>query len=128
MSASATMDVSGERSNNGTQQQRFGRSAKRGSERMSRGSPDFAELIADVEELVQKVGYIADGEITQVRERVQEKITRAKESLADQRIRIVTAARSVAGATDEYVHENPWQSTGMAALAGVVLGFLMFRK
>jgi ElaB/YqjD/DUF883 family membrane-anchored ribosome-binding protein len=122
------MDESSERSGNGTQQ-RFGRSAKRSAERItSRGSPDFAELIADVEELVQKVGYIADGEITQVRERVQEKITRAKASLADQRIRIVTAARSVAGATDEYVHENPWQSTGMAALAGVVLGFLMFRE
>jgi ElaB/YqjD/DUF883 family membrane-anchored ribosome-binding protein len=127
MSASATMDDVADRGGNGSQ--RTGRNLKRGAERFAgRGSVDFADLIADVEDLVQKVGYIADGEIAQVRERVQEKISRAKESLADQGLRIVTAARNVAGATDEYVHENPWQSTGMAALAGVVLGFLIFRK
>ncbi len=127
MSASATMDDIAERSGNGAH--RLGRKLKGGAERFaSRGSPEFADLIADVEDLVQKVGYIADSEIAQVRERVQQKLNRAKESLSEQGLRIVTAARNVAGATDEYVHENPWQSTGMAALAGVVLGFLIFRK
>ncbi len=126
MSASATMDEGTERGSNGTR--RFGREAKRSAERISRGSPEFSDLIADVEDLLHKVGYIADTEVAQVRERVQEKITRAKDNLTNEGLRIVTAARNVAGATDEYVHENPWQSTGMAALAGVVLGFLIFRR
>lgn len=127
MSASATMDENTERGSNGAR--RFGRDAKRAAERMrGRSSPEFADLIADVEDLLHKVGYIADGEVAQVRARVQEKINLAKESLTREGLRVVTAARNVAGATDEYVHENPWQSTGMAALAGVVLGFLIFRK
>lgn len=127
MSASATMDEGTDRGSNGTR--RFGREAKRGAARISsRASPEFSDLIADVEDLLHKVGYIADTEVAQVRERVQEKLTRAKDNLTNEGLRIVTAARNVAGATDDYVHENPWQSTGMAALAGVVLGFLIFRR
>ena|ERR1700704_5108279 len=127
MSASATMDEGSERVGNGAR--RFAKDARRSAERLAnRGSPQIADLIADVEDLLHKVGYIADGEVAQVRERVREKINLAKDSLTDQGLRIVTAARNVAGATDEYVHENPWQSTGMAALAGVVLGFLIFRR
>ena len=123
MSASATMDET--TAGNGAR-----RFAKRAAERIKgrSGSPEFADLIADVEDLLHKVGYIADGEVAKVRERVQERITRAKDSLTSEGLRIVTAARNVAGATDEYVHENPWQSTGMAALAGIVLGFLIFRR
>ena len=123
---SATMDESMDRGSNGTRQ--FGREAKRGAQRLGGRSPEFSDLISDVEDLLQKVGYIADTEVAQVRERVQEKLARAKDTLSNEGLRIVTAARNVAGATDEYVHENPWQSTGMAALAGVVLGFLIFRR
>ncbi len=126
MSASATMDESTDRGSNGARQ--FAREAKRSAQRLGGRSPEFSDLIADVEDLLQKVGYIADTEVAQVRERVQEKVTRAKENLTNEGLRIVAAARNVAGATDEYVHENPWQSTGMAALAGVVLGFLIFRR
>jgi ElaB/YqjD/DUF883 family membrane-anchored ribosome-binding protein len=37
-------------------------------------------------------------------------------------------AREVADATDEYVRENPWQSVGIAAGVGLLLGLLLSRR
>jgi ElaB/YqjD/DUF883 family membrane-anchored ribosome-binding protein len=126
MSTSATMDEIAGQGSNGAR--RMGR-PKRGAESIKRNaSPEFADLIADVEDLVQKVGHIADSEVAQVRERLREKIASAKESMANQRIQFVAAARYAAGTADDFVHENPWKSTGIAALAGIVLGLIIFRK
>ena len=127
MSTSATMDEIAGQGSNGAR--RMGRHGKHGAASIKRSAaPEFADLIADVEDLVQKVGHIADVEVTQVRERLREKIAVAKDSLAKEGIQIVAVARNAAGAADDYVHENPWKSTGMAALAGIVLGLIIFRK
>jgi ElaB/YqjD/DUF883 family membrane-anchored ribosome-binding protein len=37
-------------------------------------------------------------------------------------------AREVAQAADEYVRENPWQSVGIAAGIGLVVGMLLARR
>ena len=34
-------------------------------------------------------------------------------------------AKNVSTVTDEYVHENPWKTIAIAAIAGCILGFLM---
>lgn len=34
-------------------------------------------------------------------------------------------AKNVSLVTDEYVHENPWRTIAIAAIAGCILGFLM---
>ncbi len=127
MNTSATMDDLSEQGSNGTQ--RFGKYAKRGAERVKRaGSADFGMLIADVEDLLQKVGHLADSEVVQVRERLREKIADVKETLTDRRTQIAAAARNAAGVTDDYVHDYPWHSTGLAAVAGVLLGYILFKK
>ena len=127
MNASATMSEISGQGTNGTR--RFGRAARRGAERMKRNaSPEIASLIADVEDLLQKVGHIADTEVAQLRDRLNEKIAGAKETLGNQRVRLAAVARNAAGATDDYVHENPWRSTGVATLIGLALGYLIFRR
>jgi len=127
MNTSATMDEIAGQGSNGAR--RMGRQAKRAAQSNKRNAaPEFADLIADVEDLVHKVAHIADSEVAQVRERLREKIAAAKESLANEGIQIVAAARNAAGAADDYVHENPWKSTGIAALTGIVLGLIIFRR
>lgn len=37
-------------------------------------------------------------------------------------------AREAADATDEYVHDNPWQSVGVAAAVSFLLGLLVSRR
>jgi ElaB/YqjD/DUF883 family membrane-anchored ribosome-binding protein len=127
MNTSATMDDSFDRSNNG--QQRLGRSAKRAGERFRRNSAsDVATLIADVEDLLQKVAHLADSEVTEIRERLIAQIAGVKETLTNQGAQIANMARNAAGATDDYLHENPWQTTGIATLVGLTLGYFLFRR
>lgn len=127
METSATMDDKFDQSNNG--HERLGRTARRGAERFKRSTAsDMATLIADVEDLIQKVGHIADSEVAQVRERVMTQIAGAKETLTNQGAQVAGMARSAAGATDEYLHENPWRSSGVAALMGLALGYFIFRR
>jgi ElaB/YqjD/DUF883 family membrane-anchored ribosome-binding protein len=40
----------------------------------------------------------------------------------------VDRARDAARATDDYVHDNPWQAVGAAAAVGFVVGMLMTRR
>jgi ElaB/YqjD/DUF883 family membrane-anchored ribosome-binding protein len=37
-------------------------------------------------------------------------------------------ARRVASSADGYVRESPWQALGIAALAGLAVGFLVARR
>ena len=37
-------------------------------------------------------------------------------------------AKDAARATDDYVHDNPWQAIGVAAVVGFVAGLLMNRR
>jgi ElaB/YqjD/DUF883 family membrane-anchored ribosome-binding protein len=40
----------------------------------------------------------------------------------------VAKAKAAGHATDEFVHDNPWQSIGIAAGVGLVLGLLVSRR
>ena len=91
-------------------------------------APDFATLVSDVEDLLQKLGHIADGEIAQVRDRLQKKVEDVRDTLAKNAIPIARGVRKAVDVTDDFVREHPWQSTGLAALAGVLIGFVFLRK
>jgi ElaB/YqjD/DUF883 family membrane-anchored ribosome-binding protein len=128
MTTSATADEIGGQGTNGTRRARSdgGRSAPRA--RRSSASPDFSTLVNDVEDLLHKIGNIADAEVSQLRDRLQSKIAVAKQALSSENLPIAKAARNAAGATDDYVHDHPWQSTGVAALVGVILGYVLLRR
>jgi ElaB/YqjD/DUF883 family membrane-anchored ribosome-binding protein len=40
----------------------------------------------------------------------------------------VRRAKAAATATDDYVHEKPWQAIGVAAAVGLALGVLIGRR
>jgi ElaB/YqjD/DUF883 family membrane-anchored ribosome-binding protein len=108
---------------------RVGNEAIMGAERVRRtASSELGNLISDVEDLLKKVANVADVDVAKLRERVQEKLDTAKESLAAGSKRITETARDAAGATDGYVRQSPWQAVGFAALAGVAVGYLISRR
>lgn len=85
-------------------------------------------LIADAEELLDATSDSADSAIQELYARVQENVGQARESLADIEASVRANARRAAAVTDDYVHDNPWHSVGLAAAAGMLVGLLLARR
>ena len=89
---------------------------------------DLRVVVADTEELLRATAGQAGEKMTVMRERIQESLAAAKERLAIAQESLVAKTRQAAKATDEYVHENPWKSVGIAAGTGLVVGMLISRS
>lgn len=48
--------------------------------------------------------------------------------LQDAGIEVEARARAAAQAADDYVHDKPWQSIGVAAGIGFLIGYLIGRR
>jgi ElaB/YqjD/DUF883 family membrane-anchored ribosome-binding protein len=93
------------------------------------------KLVEDLKTVMQDAEALLKATSTQTGERLQEVRARAEESLRQARVRLTQVeedalkqAREVADATEEYVRENPWQSVGIAAGVGLLLGLLISRR
>lgn len=89
---------------------------------------DFKVVIADAEELLRLTAGQAGERLTEVRSRLNERLTSAKGRVFDADSVLREQTRKVAEATDDYVHQNPWQSVGVAAGVAFLLGLLAGRR
>ena len=89
---------------------------------------DLRLVIADAEELLRMTADQAGDAAADVRSRVQARINRAKDDLLKLQDAVVEKAKAACHATDEFVHENPWKSVGIAAGVGLLLGLLVSRR
>jgi len=91
-------------------------------------SREFHNFLADIEDLVKETASFTGEELTWVKDKLNERIAMAKESVEAMDEEIVHQARQVATDTNNYVHEQPWQAIGMGAAAGLLLGLLLARR
>ncbi|MDR0480264.1 MAG: DUF883 family protein [Gallionellaceae bacterium] len=89
---------------------------------------DLKVVIADAEELLRATAGQAGDKAEAVRKKIQDNLIRAKETLADTQATVVGKAKAAGRATDEYVSKHPWQSVGIAAGVGLVVGLLVGRR
>lgn len=89
---------------------------------------DLRAVIADSEELLRlSANQVGEG-VSELRGRVQARLLEAKARLAHLQELAVAKAKAAGHATDEFVHENPWKSIGIAAGVGLVVGLLIGRR
>lgn len=88
---------------------------------------DLRVVVADAEELLRATASQTGEKVSSARERIQESLSAAKERLITAEQAMVEKTKQAARATDEYVHENPWKSVGIAAGAGLIIGMLISR-
>jgi len=93
------------------------------------------KLVADLKAVVQDAEALLRATSSQTGEKIQEARARAEDSLRQAKARLTQVeeealkrARELADATEEYVRDNPWQSVGIAAGIGLVLGVLISRR
>jgi ElaB/YqjD/DUF883 family membrane-anchored ribosome-binding protein len=89
---------------------------------------DFKVVVADAEELLRATASQAGDKATDLRAKIQARLAEAKVRLADAEAVVVDKAKQVGHATDDYVHDNPWRSVGIAAGVGFVVGLLIGRR
>jgi ElaB/YqjD/DUF883 family membrane-anchored ribosome-binding protein len=93
------------------------------------------QLVADLKTVMNDAEALLKATSAQTGEKIQEARVRAEESLRQAKVRLteieqeaLKRAREVADATNEYVRENPWQSVGIAAGVGLLLGLILSRR
>jgi ElaB/YqjD/DUF883 family membrane-anchored ribosome-binding protein len=89
---------------------------------------EVSDLISDMQDLLGRVGHLADPEINLLRTRIEHGIAVAKQTLADGSSRVQRTARQALNAGDGYVRDQPWQAVGIAAAVGLAVGILVARR
>jgi ElaB/YqjD/DUF883 family membrane-anchored ribosome-binding protein len=89
---------------------------------------DLKTVMNDAEALLRATSAQTGEKIQEVRARAEESLRQAKARLSSIEDEALRRAREVADATDEYVRENPWQSVGIAAGVGLLVGLLLARR
>jgi ElaB/YqjD/DUF883 family membrane-anchored ribosome-binding protein len=89
---------------------------------------DFNVVVADAEALLNATANQGGEKLAAVRAKVEGSLNVAKSRMLDAQEALLVKTRAAAKATDVYVHENPWNSVGVAAGFGLVLGFLIGRR
>ena len=89
---------------------------------------DVKVVIADAEELLRATANQAGDKAGELRARLQDHLATARIKLAEAEAAVVDKAKAVGRATDDYVHDNPWRSIGIAAGCGFIVGLLIGRR
>jgi ElaB/YqjD/DUF883 family membrane-anchored ribosome-binding protein len=89
---------------------------------------DLKVVVADAEELLRATASQAGDKIGELRVKIQDHLVSARANLADAQAAVVDKAKVVGRATDDYVHDNPWRSVGIAAGIGFIVGLLIGRR
>lgn len=89
---------------------------------------DLRTVISDAEELLRITSDQASEAAADVRTRVQARMNQAKVDLLHLQEATVAKAKAAGHAADEFVHENPWKSIGIAAGIGLLMGLLVSRR
>ncbi|PAU52869.1 hypothetical protein BZL41_10575 [Pseudomonas sp. PIC25] len=89
---------------------------------------EFQNLIGDTEKLLKHTASVAGSQAEELRARINENLTRARAMIKDSEASLRDQGRAAVEATEEYVHSHPWQSIGIAAGVGFLLGLLAGRR
>jgi ElaB/YqjD/DUF883 family membrane-anchored ribosome-binding protein len=89
---------------------------------------DFSAVLAEAEDMLKRAATETGDKARDLRSQVEAKLLTAKLRLQEIEGQAIYQAKVAARATDEYVHENPWQAIGVAAAVGFLLGLVVSRR
>ncbi len=93
------------------------------------------QLVADLKTVMQDAEALLRATSSQTGEKIQEIRAHAEQSLMQARSRVTELeqearrrAQEMADVTEGYMRDNPWQSVGIAAGVGLLIGLLLSRR
>ena len=94
-------------------------------ERLAR---DLRVVVDDAEQLMRLTVKDAGQTYEEARTRLQQSLQTAKANLVKAEEAIALRAKEAARATDDYVRQHPWESIGVGAGIGFLIGLLLSRR
>jgi len=82
----------------------------------------------DAAALLREAASATGDPASELREQAFASSKQTREALYDAQDEVLAQGRKAARATDEYVHDKPWQAIDVAAMAGLLLGVLLSRR
>jgi len=89
---------------------------------------DFKTVLNDAEELLRHAARDAGDGYNEARARLEQSLKAARTELETLEKAVLDGTRRAAHATDAYVHNHPWESIGIGAGVGLLLGMLIARR
>lgn len=89
---------------------------------------DLRMVVTDAEELLKATANQTGERIAAARVKAEESLKAAKARIAEVQVAMMAKTKEAAKVTDEYVHEHPWSSVSIAAVAGFFIGILVSRR
>jgi len=89
---------------------------------------DFQTLVSDTERLLEHTATLAGDQADVLREQIHDSLLRARETLKVTEDSLRLRGEAAVAATEAYVQTNPWQSVGIAAGVGFLIGLLATRR
>lgn len=89
---------------------------------------DLRRVIADAEELLCATAGQAGEGAAEVRTKVEASLARARDGLSQVQDAAVAKATAAGRQADDYVHDHPWRSIGVATGIGLLVGVLIGRR
>jgi ElaB/YqjD/DUF883 family membrane-anchored ribosome-binding protein len=89
---------------------------------------EYKALIADAEALIEANEGHVDDVIKTIRSKALKTLAGAKEGIADFEDVLTDKAEAAAKGTDHFVHGHPWESVGLAAGLGLIIGLIIRRS
>jgi len=86
---------------------------------------DSQKLVADLQALLDGIAHLADPEIGPIRERIEAGIAATRTAIDETALRVRREAAKAIRSGDQYVRDRPWQTAGLAAGLGFLVGVLI---
>jgi ElaB/YqjD/DUF883 family membrane-anchored ribosome-binding protein len=89
---------------------------------------DLRRVVEDAELLLRETANLAGERVDEARGRASESLQAARNRLTVLEEEVLGKARDAAKDAERYVRDNPWQSVGLAAGIGLIIGVLISRR
>lgn len=95
---------------------------------VSSAQADLENLVSDLRGLLAAKELDAVPQIQQLRQRLDDGISNARDSAVRAAQEAARQARDAAYAADRYAHDEPWRVAGAALAVGALVGFMLGRR
>jgi len=86
---------------------------------------DLKTVMQDAEALLRATSSQTGDKIQEIRAHAEQSLTRARARVSELEQEARRRAQEMSDATEVYMRDNPWQSVGIAAGVGLLIGLLL---